>query len=263
MSNVIKAYTVRYDNVDKITINNHFNLDKKLEEERREIKILTKDEQSLDGEFVEGLKAVVVEEIPATEDTTIKAEKLLEEARKEADLIIEKAKIEAEKMKEEAFTAAQKKGYDEGSIQVKREAQKLETEYEEKTRKLQNEYDDMMRSIEPQMVGLMASMVEKITGILVENNEEVILYLIQKTMKNLDKSNSYTVKVSKEDFENVSARKDVLLETVGNDSSLNITEDFSLTKNQCLIETDSKVINCSLDVQLSNLITDLKLISGI
>jgi flagellar assembly protein FliH len=59
------------------------------------------------------------------------------------------------------------------------------------------------------------------------------------------------------------SRKNDLLNVLPTDATLRIVEEINLTKNQCLIETDQRVIDCSLDVQLNNLITDLKLLGGI
>ena len=42
-----------------------------------------------------------------------------------------------------------------------------------------------------------------------------------------------------------------------------IVIDSKLEKSQCFIETDTSVIECSLDVQLENLITDLRFLAGI
>jgi flagellar assembly protein FliH len=121
----------------------------------------------------------------------------------------------------------------------------------------------MILQVEPKAAGIIADLIQKMTGILVDEKKEVILYLIEKAMKNKDKSNEYTVKVSKEDYETVMSGRELLLEAIGRDTVLNVSEDSSLKKNQCFIETDLRIINCSLDVQLNNLVTDLKLIGGI
>ncbi len=259
MSNMIKAYTVRYDEVTKITIDTHFRIDRELEEKREHILNV---DQTSDQEFVEGIKAVVVEALPSQEETKEKTLKIIEEARKEAEEIIAKAKKEAQQIKNEAFSEAQKKGYEEGAMQVKREAIKQKAELEEMKKGLRREYEDLEAALEPQMAHIIAALVEKMTGILVADREDVIFYLINKTMKNLDKSESYTVKVSQEDYEYVNTRKDILQDAI-KDIPLYITADTALTRSQCMIETDVKVINCSLDVQLNNLITDLKLLGGI
>jgi flagellar assembly protein FliH len=240
-------------------IDTHLKFDRELETKRS---IPFKVIEPRDG-FVEGLSAVVVEEIPSKEELSKQASGILKEAENEAKGMLDQAKKDAEKLKSEAIAAAQKKGYDEGQLQLKREAQKLKTEYEEKNRELQKEYEDMTKALEPQMADIIASLVEKITGIFVEDKEEVILYLVEKAIKSMDKSSEYTIRVSKEDYDTVSSKKDLLIGAIGRDVPVYITEDAALVKNQCLIETDVRVINCSLDVQLGNLISDLKLIGGI
>ena len=264
MSNVIKAYCVRCDDEAKKTIDTHLRIDKELEERKNAIfrTVVNQPERFTEG-FVEGLKAVVVEALPSPEELQEKSTKVLEEAQNEAEQILEQAKKEAEQIKKDAYTAAQKKGYEVGMLQVKNEAQKLKAEYDEKERQLQAEYEDMAKALEPQMVQLIAALVEKITGIVVEDKDEVIFYLISKAIKNMDKSNEYTIRFSKEDYEYISMRKNLLLGAIGREVELYISEDLSFKKNQCLIETELKVINCSLDVQLNNLITDLKLIGSI
>lgn len=259
MSNVIKAYSVRYDDEAKKTIGTYQQTLKEIQ-----LKQIPKPvEQEPQEGFVEGLKAVVVEAVPPPEETNEKASKIIEKANQEAKTIIEQAKKEAEQLKNDTITAAKKKGYEEGLQQSKNETQKLKAEYEDKAQKIKRQYEEMALSMEPQMAQIITLLVEKITGILVQDKEEVILYLIHKAIKNMDRSNEYTIRVSKEDYEYVSERKNILSSALGAEANIYITEDASLTKNQCLIETDLKVINCSLDIQLNNLIADLRLIGGI
>lgn len=260
MSNVIKAYSIRYEEDAKKTIDTHLRIDKELEERRKAL--LAAEQPDPKEGFVEGIQALVVDQLPSETDTE-RAAKIIEDARAEAENIINQARKTAEAIRNEAFSAAQKKGYEEGMLQANKEAQKLKEDYEAQARSLKEEYDRMTYSLEPQMANLIAALVEKITGIVIEDREEVILYLVDKTLKNLEKCDEYTIRVSKEDFEFVSMRKDLLSAAIGREVSLSIVEDTNLKKNQCLVETEYKVINCSLDVQLNNLIQDLKLIAGI
>ena len=48
---------------------------------------------------------------------------------------------------------------------------------------------------------------------------------------------------------------------VNNEVNLDIVQDMALKQNECMIETDSGVFNCSLDVELHNLIKQIKLLS--
>lgn len=186
MSNVIKAYSVRYDDEAKKTIDTHLKVEKELDI-KRSMFLKTpaaKSETGMPEGFIEGLKAVVVEALPTNEDTIEKNSRITEEARAEAKKILDQAKKEAQQLHNDTFAAAQKKGYEEGMLQARKEIQKYKTEYDEKTRRLQKEYDDMFHSLEPQMAQIIAALVEKITGIVVEDKEEVILYLVTKAVKN-------------------------------------------------------------------------------
>ncbi|MBP1754892.1 MAG: hypothetical protein H6Q59_1290 [Firmicutes bacterium] len=261
MSNMIKAYSIRYEEDATKTIDTHFRIDKELEERRN--RVIQASLPQTDGEFIEGLNAVIVETLPTKEELNEKAAILLSDAKNEAQNILTNARKEAERIKNEAYTEAQKKGYGDGLLQNQKEINNLKSEYEEKARRLKQDYENMAASLEPQMADIIASMVEKLTGIVIEDRAEVILYLIDKTLKNLDKCNEYTIRVSKEDHEYISMRKNLLLSAIGREVPLYIVEDVNLKKNQCLIETELKVINCSLDVQMNNLIMDLKLIAGI
>jgi flagellar assembly protein FliH len=256
---MIKAYAVRYDDVSKKTIDIHFKTEKEIDVRRSRVI------QAIDTnhEFVEGLQAFVVDALPPVEHISEQSSQILEDARNEAQNILEQAKKEAERLKNDTYTAAHKKGYDEGILQGKRELQKRKTEFDEKEVQLQEEYEKLATSIEPQMVEIIASLVEKITGIVIKDKQDVIFYLVEKALKNMDKTDEYTIRVSKEDYEFINGRKNLLLAAIGREVPLYIIEDSNLIKNKCFIETELRVIDCSLDIQLNNLLMDLKLIGSI
>lgn len=259
MSNVIKAYSVRYDDGSKKTIN--MNL-KKVQELEKPPSTKLRAIKTQEG-FVEGLQALIVDELPSSEEANEKTSGIIEEAKKEAKDILDQAKQEAEQIKKEYLAQAQKKGYEEGMLKVKQEAQRLKAELDEKSRLLEEEYEKALIDLEPKMAEIIAELVEKITGVVVEDKEDIILYLIHKAMKNMDKAKEFSIRVSKEDYEYVASKKDYIMDAIGSEAKIFVTEDVSLKKNQCLIETELQAINCSLDIQLKNLIRDLKLIGNI
>jgi flagellar assembly protein FliH len=253
---MIKAYCVRYDEELKKTIDTHLRIDKEIIQNKKTIFTTVQE----DGEFTQGIQAVIVDTIPSIEEQKMKSDKVLEDANKEANKILEKAKQEAEEIKKEVYEQAQKKGYEEGLMQANRQTQKLASDYEAKTKKLHADYEASLAELEPKMVEIMAALLERMTGILVEEKEGVILHLVSRALKNMDKSNEYSIRTAKENYEYLIERKSVLMNAIGREVTLYIHEDAGLQRNQCLIETDLHVIDCSLDVQLSNLITDLRLL---
>ena len=260
MSNVIKAYSIRYEE-DKKKIETHLRIDKELEGQKK--KIQREERPQTENGFVEGLQALVVDPPPQTDEADQVAEQLLGQARDEAEHIISQAKKESEALKKDIIDSARDKGYEEGMRQSRAEHAKQKAEYDKKFARMKEEYDAMLLAAEPQMVEIIASFVKKITGIVIEDKSEVIYYLVHKALRNMDKSKAYIIRVSGEDYEAVSQRKKLLKEVIGREAELTVSEDAKLEKSQCLIETEQHVINCSLDVQLNNLIMDLKLLAGI
>lgn len=261
MSNVIKAYSVRLEEEMVKTIDCHLKRDSDINE-KRSYRIASPTGVVTDG-FVEGLQAVVVEAVPNAEEITEKANKLIEEAKIEAKAILDKARLEAEQLRAEALASAKKKGYEDGQQQSLKELQRRSAELEQLKKQQQEEYQAYISELEPKTAEILAELITKITGILIEEQKDVILYLVERAFLGLDKADSYTVRVSREDYELVAGKKDYLTDLTGREISLIIQEDPSLVKNQCLIETELKVINCSLDVQLTNLISDLKLLGAL
>ena len=65
MSNMIKAYSVRYDEAAK-TIDTHLRIDKEIEEHKNSIfAVFPPQTDGFTDGFVEGIKAVVVETVPS------------------------------------------------------------------------------------------------------------------------------------------------------------------------------------------------------
>ena len=73
---------------------------------------------------------------------------------------------------------------------------------------------------------------------------------------------SFIIRVSKADYEFLNSKKQELAAALP-ESRIEILVDPMLQSMQCTIETDTRIVDCSLDVQLKNLLTDLKLLAGI
>lgn len=256
MSNIIKSYTIRYEPKDTMTIDY-----KDRDEELRAKRMSMLSETQTDEGFEEGLKAAVVDPVASDEEQRKRAESIIENANKEAAGIIEEAKNEARKLKEDTIESAKKQGYEEGLRKGNLETEKIKKDLLEQQRLQKEEYQRLLEGVEGQVAELIASLITKLTGILVEDKTDIILYLVEKALTENDRSDDYTIRVSRDDFDVLSSKKEYIEGIVGRE--IQIAIDGQLGKNQCLIETESRVINCSLDVQLNNLIKDLKLLSSI
>ena len=256
MSNIIKAYAVRYATGSKILIDYK---DKDPEIEARRLNMTGK--VNSEGGFQEGIQAVVVDQIESEEELKIEAEEIIDSAHKKAAQILEDAKKEAIKIREEAYKQAVKQGYEDGLKKAGQEAEKLKQELKEQKIRQEKEYENILSQIEGNVADLVASLVKKITGIIVEDKSDIILYLVEKGLRAYDHLDSYNIRVSGHDYEFLVSKKEYLEDIIGRE--IQISLDSSLEKNQCLIENESKVIDLSLNVQLENLVNDIRLLACI
>lgn len=188
-------------------------------------------------------------------------DEILKQARVEADVIIVQAREKADEIFDQARTDGYVKGSEEARAQMNAELEKirneLQTEYEKKFADL----DEEKKNLEPAFADLVVSLVRKLTGVICEDKKEVILYLIGNAMRNLGRTSSIVLRVSGRDIALVSSKKNTLKAIAKDVDSFEVIEDDSLSEHQCIIETDSKIIDCSLDSELENLEEQIKLLA--
>lgn len=271
MSNLIKYNYVTVDPSDKrvIDVTDREALFQAITF-RNEKKSKDNSSEAAPGEFVEGLfapKVGVISEEELEEDPVDlveleeKANNIIEEANAKAEEILNNAKQEAEIMRSQIQREAREMGYQTGLHQANEEIKEQEMQLRQQMEQNQREYEESVAALEPKFVDIMIAYIEKITGVVVSNRKDVILYLIQTAISGSEQSKSYMIKVSKADYDNVSSHWEDIVKLVKPNVEIELYEDINLEKNQCLIETSGSVIDCSLNVQLKNLITDLKLLA--
>lgn len=239
-------------------------------------------EMDADG-FINGLHADVVEELISddgtadalTDDAAMgeqQAAASLENANAEAERIIEEARLQAEqiiadanKNADAAFEEAKQNGYYEGNEKAQEEMNikqvQLEAEFDNKRKELEQEYNNLKESIEPELVEVITDVFRKVTGVVAEDNQEIILHLINDVMHNADGSRDYVIKVSPDDYKFLVNNQGKIYCAMSREVNIDIVEDATLERNQCMIETNTGIFNCSLDIELNNLIKNIKLLS--
>ena len=211
------------------------------------------------------------EEIAATREDAENVKKeallILKNAEKEADIIVKEAKEQAQEILEEAKVKGQEEGFLKGSEEAKLELEEakkeLSTKYHKKEQKLEEEYYDKMEELEPAFAKLTCQLVYKLTGIMAEQKENVIMYLMNSALREIENSKNFLIKVSEEDYEEVMKHREEIYGKNNPSISIDVLADSKLTKNQCLIETDNGVVNAGLEVQLEGLIEDIMLLSSV
>ena len=239
-------------------------------------------EMDADG-FINGLHADVVDELISDDDTADaltedaamgeqQAAASLENTNAEAERIIEEARLQAEqiiadanKNADAAFEEAKQNGYYEGNEKAQEEMNikqaQLEAEFDNKRKELEQEYNNLKESIEPELDEVITDVFRKVTGVVAEDNQEIILHLINDVMHNADGSRDYVIKVSPDDYKFLVNNQGKIYCAMSREVNIDIVEDATLERNQCMIETNTGIFNCSLDIELNNLIKNIKLLS--
>ena len=224
------------------------------------------DENQVD-DFNEGMNVISVDEVREEEKKKISEEleeeqnRILDEARKQAQEILEEANLSAEDIKNQAFEDGFERGIEEGKNQGLNELEQRKIELEQEYNAKSMELDQMAESLEPRYAELVAGLVEKLTGVVCKDKKDIIVYLIDNALHGIERTRNIILHISKEDMGTVSAKRDDLIKNLSDDTEFDIIEDASLIHNQCIIDLDSKIIDCSLDTQLENLKEQLKMLA--
>lgn len=250
--------------------------------------------------FMSGLNAVKVSELIKDEDVNIiggsdskdvsepdfaeppamskQAEDLIAEAQSQIELMKKEALLEIEQAKEQAYEDAKADGYKagleqgrsegfeqghkEGLASVESERERIYSETSQKIAMVESEYQKKLDELEPRFIDTLTRIYEHIFHVSLKNSRELIVYLIQNTMRNIEGSGSYLVHVSKEDYPFASMQKRELIKNTNiSVDDVEIIEDSTLGKNECMIETGNGVFDCSLGTQLEALNEQLRLLS--
>ena len=222
---------------------------------------------SAEAGFTDGLNVINMAEVldgerqKLSEETAAQSEELLSQARAQADEIIASANAEAENIRKEAYEEGRAQGIAEGqdyARQVLKEQEgALRQEYEERLMELRKQE----KELEPHFASIVAALVEKLTGAVCKGKKDVIVHLIDSALHNLEKSKRIVLRVSKADIAMVSSKRGYFAKELKEGTELEITEDASLSANQCIIETDNKIIDCSLDAQLDSLCDQIRMLA--
>lgn len=279
-SNLLKSRYMNLQQEDMRIIDTNELVAKRIEE------LSVKMQQSENSGFVTGLDAQVVEVdalLKESEDTETPrsnivkadqdAQKLLTQAKQEADAILASAKAEAERLQNEArettlaerdkiLGEARQHGYAEGMEKAQKESEQLQKQLKEKEKQLEAEYRTYVEELEPQFVDTITGIYEHIFHVELHSYREILTYLISTTMRKVEGNRNFIIHVSKEDYPYVSMqKKQIAAGATASNSSVEVVEDLTLGKNECLVETEGGIFDCGLGTQLKELGQKIRLLS--
>ncbi|MBE5830518.1 MAG: hypothetical protein E7306_02120 [Butyrivibrio sp.] len=285
MSNLFKAGFVNYDSSDAFVIDSNELANKKIEafrelELNKQRELMAEDEESqeetTDEDFVPGIDMEQLSQLtedqgmlgsfpdPQFDMEAMQAEidLKLQQAQEQADAIIQDAQAQADAIISQAQEEGHRQGYEAGYQEGVAAAESLKAEIEQQRGDLEAEYQQIVDGLEPEMVDVLTQIYEHVLGIELRDDKGIILHLLKSTLSRIEPGNNLIVHVSSDDYDDVIDEKDSLDACITSPSTtMEIIEDPLLKENECMIESDSGIFDCSLGVELSELSRKLKLLS--
>jgi type III secretion protein L len=173
--------------------------------------------------------------IPAEEfSTLISAQEIVEKAKEDVERFKKEAEEETQKQREES----KKEGFEEGLKQFNEQILAFEVEL----KKLRHE---MNRLILP----LALKAAKKIVAEELELHPERIVDIVIQTLTPVTQSHRIRIYVNKADKEILEAEKARIREILEQVESLSILERADVAPGGCIIETESGIINASIENQ--------------
>lgn len=205
------------------------------------------------------------------EEIIAEAQAQIEDMRQEALEEIELARVRAvEEGRSQGYQEGFEQGQNEGFAQghqdgldsVAEEREQAYAEISEKIAAVEEEYQQKLKELEPRFIDTLTGIYEHIFHVSLKNSRELIVHLIQNTMRNIEGGSTYLIHVSKEDYPFASMQKRELVKGTNIAlESVDLIEDVTLNRNECMIETGNGVFDCSLGTQLEALNEELRLLS--
>ncbi len=206
----------------------------------------------------EDLAAEFAAEKARLEQLKKEAEDVLSDAREKEKKLLAGAKVDAEEIRKQAYADGLRQG--EQKAKEKYDSMKVRLEAEVKRQK--EDYERQVSELEPAFAEILIKLLEKLTGVLLAEKQGIIAYLLEQAIRGIEPGMTYLVHVSAEDFPLANSKKGELLRDLKEGAVLEIIEDRTMQKGQCIIETDSRIFDCGIDTQMKNLAGDLRLLAG-
>lgn len=202
----------------------------------------------------------------AVQEAERQAEEILAQANARAEEILAQAAARAEadsrKAYDQAYEQGMQEGYQQGTRKALAEAEALKKEFEQKEMELNRQYEQQIEELEPYMIRELTGVYEHIFNVDLSQHRDLLQHMVANTLRNIAVSDNYLIHVSEQDYSFVTMQKARIMEEgcVGS-AHMEIVEDRTLSRNECLIETADGIFDCSLAVQLEELKRKLQLLS--
>ncbi len=276
MSNLIKypfvnlqgkeARVIQYDDQQKfVPLNQKKKTVKMSLEEAAEEKALRMMEEAAEPaeeEFAAGIPVANFDEMFHQKEAEAEREArtIVDSARETAEQILAEAREQVDTLREEARQEGIASGREEGLSLAQDELEQAEAELIARKKQQEQEFETMVQEMERHYVEILCSLIRKLTGVIMSDQKDVLLHLIRSGIADMEPAKHYTIRACTGDLFYIESNKNDILEQMGITGSLEVQEEKGLASGECIIETDTQMIDCGFQTQLDNLIRTLRML---
>ncbi len=276
MSNLIKypfvnlqgkeARVIEYDDQQKFVPLNQKKKTVKmsLEEatEKKALRMMEEAAEPAEEEFAAGIPVANFDEMfhQKEEEAEKEARTIVDSARETAEQILAEAREQVDKLREEARQEGIASGREEGLSLAQDELEQAEADLLARKKQQEQEFETLVQEMEGHYVEVLCSLIRKLTGVIVSDQKDVLLHLIRSGIADMEPAKRYTIRACAGDLFYIESNKNEILEQTGLTGSLEVQEEKGLVPGECIIETDTQMIDCGFQTQLGNLIRTLRML---
>lgn len=192
------------------------------------------------------------------EDARNQAQAIIDDANAQAQEILNAAQLNADAMKNLARQDGEKEGYNEGTQRAALELQDAQQQMRAEVDRVQNEYMERQLHMEREIVEMCLPVFEHVFAAELSGRKDVIYHLLDHCIMKIERTGQMQIKVSDANAEYIKSKKEEIQGKVGAEVGLDIIADPLLNDDQCIIETDGGIFDCSIDTELDNLIREIR-----
>lgn len=207
------------------------------------------------------IKAEPEEQVPDLDEIRAQAQEILDDAQTRANEMKAAAQSEIDAQRRWAMEEGKKEGYEEGYRKGISEAEELKKKLMAQKRQLEAEYEQLIDELEPKFIDTITGVYSHIFGVALADNRDILVHLVDSTLRQVESSRAFIVHVSKEDYPFVNMQRQELTDgAAAGRGTVEIIEDITLRQGECMIETDGGIFDCGVDTQLTELTNKLRML---
>jgi len=181
---------------------------------------------------------------------------LVDKARSEAEGIVQKAHVEAADVKEEAFQSGYEAGQEAAVKEMEEKVDSISKAFKKGLQDIASIKDSILSQAEDDIVQLTVAIAEKLVCKELEQHPDTIVAIVKEVIKSVRNEEKITIKVHPDDYTILEQYMGELMEQTGGivETPLKLDEDPTLTSGGCIVETDTNLIDMSIESRMESIL---------